>query len=102
MLSKNDRREWAVLGLIALGWALLVAPLVHRETHAHGTAHSHGPNSPLKHGDGSLEHQALAFFDAPSLVEPTPVFLALNLTQHHAPDSVDAPQLRRVEQSQAP
>lgn len=103
MLSRRDRREWAVLGLVALAWGLLVAPLIHRETHTHGHSHSHGPAQPSgQHGAGSLEHQALSFVErAPA---PAPLFIAtvVRLPAAPVPAWVVPPALRRVEQSQAP
>lgn len=91
-----------MLGLLALGWALLVAPVLHRETHSHGTSHSHGPSSNQKHGDGSLEHQALAFTQAPALVSFDVVAVPVELSLALEPKPVMLAAVRRVENSQAP
>lgn len=59
MFSRRDRVELSVLGLLVLGWALVVAPLVHTVEHAHGHAHHHGApakGEPATHGVGSAEH----------------------------------------------
>lgn len=103
MLNRTDRREWAALGLIALGWALLVAPVLHRETHAHGTQHSHGPAAPgTQHGAGSLEHQALAFLSTPAVVSPVGVFFRLGAVEQVVPAVVVARAWRRVAVAQGP
>lgn len=104
MLSQRDRREWAVLGLVALGWCLLVAPLLHRQTHVEGTQHTHGApaQSERTHGDGSFEHQLAVFLAppaAPALFGDLTALAALDLAVPATPWRV-AP--RRVEQSQAP
>ncbi|MFZ5439284.1 MAG: hypothetical protein ACOZQL_04705 [Myxococcota bacterium] len=103
LLARRDRREWAVLGLVLLAWGLLVAPLVHRESHAHGHRHSHGPTQPSSpHGAASLEHQALSFVEGPAT--PTPIFLAslLVVRPELVPQTPERRVHRRVEQSQAP
>ena len=90
-----DRREWAVLGLVALAWCLLVAPALHRLTHSHGHAHTHATS-------GNFEHQNLSF-TAPA--EP-PVMVALvtrlERVREARPAEPRVELLRRVEQSQAP
>ena len=107
MFSRADRREWAVLGLVALGWCLLVAPALHRETHAEGRKHSHGVPSQQQqqqrnHGEGSFEHQ-LAVFVAPA---SAPIvfgeFTALGLLQVDAPDSPFAAKQRLVCKAKEP
>jgi hypothetical protein len=104
VLSRADRREWAVLGLVALAWGLLVAPLVHREAHSHaGGKHSHGPaKSGEQHGVGSLEHQAVSFVAAPVVQAPVLVAVAVGVPRVAVPEVVALSRLRRVEQSQAP
>lgn len=101
-----DRRELAVLGLVVLGWGLLVSPLLHRETHAHGATHSHGAPSkqaPVeRHGAGSLEHGSFALAAAPALPPVVVVQLALAVTPVVAPEAPWRAPARRVEQSQAP
>jgi hypothetical protein len=104
MFSRADRREWAVLGLVALGWCLLVAPVLHRETHVEGRKHSHGAPAQQEknHGEGSFEHQ-LAVFVAPAAAPSVfGDFTALALLQVEAPDSPFAAPQRLVAQSQAP
>jgi hypothetical protein len=95
VLRREDRREWAVLGLLALAWCLLVAPVLHRLTHAHGHSHTHATSA-------NFEHQNLSF-TAPA--EP-PVLLAmvmrLELEREVRPEAPYVELLRRVEQSQAP
>ena len=104
MLARTDRREWAVLGLVALGWCLLVAPVLHRQTHVEGTKHSHGAPAPSErsHGEGSFEHQ-LAVFVAPG--EAPLVLARMTAVEARKPITPDVPlvsALRRVEMSQAP
>jgi hypothetical protein len=66
MFSRRDRVELAVLGLVALGWALVAAPVLHTVEHAHGHRHHHGaPGDTAPHGDGSFEHQHVLFVEAP-------------------------------------
>lgn len=95
MLARSDRREWAVLGLVALGWCLLVAPVLHRETHAHGTPHTHQQHA-------NFEHQSIAFVAPVDQVEVPGVWLALAAPVEAAPRAVTVRSQRRVEQSQAP
>ncbi len=84
-----------MLGLLALGWCLLVAPLLHRFVHAHGVDHTH-------QAGGSFEHQDLHFTAPPQL----PALAALvypvvqpGLTRPTAPTLRAA---RPVAQPQAP
>lgn len=95
MFRRADRREWAVLGLVALAWCLLVAPLLHGLTHAHGHAHTHATA-------GNFEHQSLSFTPPAAPPVLVAVVTRLPLVRDAAPSSpaVEAP--RRVEQSQAP
>lgn len=86
-----------MLGLVALAWCLLIAPVLHRQTHAHGTDHSHGAPSV-----GNFEHQSVTFTAGAVSPVVVPVLLALvvrEVAQPVAPELVSA---RRVEQSQAP
>lgn len=67
MFSRRDRFELAVLGLVTLGWALVVAPALHTVEHVHGHRHHHGaPSDSSHHGDGSVEHQHALFVDPPA------------------------------------
>lgn len=104
---RRDRRELAFLGALLLGWALVLAPVVHvlvghAARHAHG--HSHGPAQPddAPHGQGSLEHGSAlvhATAAAPAL------FLVLVSLASVAEPSPQSPCLAvwpRVEQSQGP
>lgn len=106
MFSRADRREWAVLGLVALGWCLLVAPVLHRETHAEGTKHSHGAPAPSQqqgnHGEGSFEHQLAVFVAPPAAPSVFGEFTALAMLQVEVPDSPFAAPQRLVAQAQAP
>lgn len=84
-VTRRDRRDLALLGLLLLAFGLVVAPLLHRFEHGDGHAHHHhGSSTPddSRHGEGSLEHQ-LASFTAPALaVEP--VFFAVALAAPRA------------------
>jgi len=96
VLARSDRREWAVLGLVALAWCLLIAPVLHRETHAHGTQHAH------QHDGGNFEHQSIAFLAPVDGAEVPGVWLALAPVGEVAPRPVVLISQRRVEQAQAP
>jgi hypothetical protein len=104
MLARSDRREWAVLGLVALGWCLLVAPLLHRQTHVEGTKHTHGApaQSERNHGEGSFEHQLAVFVAPPAAPVVFGDFTALASLELRAPRAPWIVELRRVEQAQAP
>jgi hypothetical protein len=59
-VTRQDRRDAGILGLVLLGLALVVTPLLHQLDHGH--EHHHGPVAPGgAHGAGSLEHQLAAF-----------------------------------------
>lgn len=93
-----------MLGLVVLAWGLFVAPLLHRETHVHGVAHSHG-SAPVKqapHGAGSLEHQDLAMASAPVVAQPVVVMVTVAMGRELAPASPSLAGVRRVEMAQAP
>lgn len=103
MFARADRREWAVLGLVALAWGLLVAPLVHREVHSHaGGKHSHGPVKSGQHGVGSVEHQAVSFVAAAVMAVPVWVAVSLGDQWVAGPVAVALARLRLVAQAQAP
>lgn len=104
MLARSDRREWAVLGLVALGWCLLVAPFLHRQTHVEGRKHSHSvPAQPERtHGQGSFEHQLAVFTAPPAAPVVLAQLTALVSVELPARDAPLISALRRVEQSQAP
>lgn len=92
-----------MLGLLALAWCLVAAPMLHRLTHSHGTQHAHGgPVKPGGHGDGTFEHQSIAFTSAPAQPVVAPVVLALVQREAVAPEAPSLISSRRVEQSQAP
>lgn len=92
-----------MLGLLALAWALLAAPLLHRAAHAHGHAHRHAGDAPAQpHGQGSLEHQ-LAVFTAPALAAVVSFFVvARRLPRVAAPRPVVLVARRLVARAQAP
>lgn len=95
MFSRADRREWAVLGLVVLAWCLLVAPLLHRLTHAHGHTHAHASSA-------NFEHQTLSF-TAPAETTPLLALVTrLELARVGQPAAPAVEPQRRVEQSQAP
>ncbi len=95
MLRREDRREWAVLGLLALAWCLLVAPVLHRLTHVHGHSHTHATSA-------NFEHQNLSF-TAPAEPPPMVAMVArLELVREVRPAAPSVELLRRVEQAQAP
>jgi hypothetical protein len=103
VFSRADRREWAVLGLLALAWALLAAPLLHRAAHAHGHAHHHGDEvPPAQHGHGSLEHQQALFLPAPKLASPVFVAVRRPLASLAVPARPELTHRRAVAQAQAP
>ncbi len=92
-----------MLGLLALAWCLVAAPLLHRLTHAHGHQHTHsGPVKPGGHGDGSFEHQSVTFTAGATMPVVTPVLLALVVRDAVVPQAPALVSPRRVEQSQAP
>ncbi|MFO0600341.1 MAG: hypothetical protein U0228_33840 [Myxococcaceae bacterium] len=100
-MTRSDRKDLAVLGLVLLGWGLLVAPLLHASTHAHGHAHSHGlPQGP--HGAGTLEHLSLACLETPALPELVPQLTIVALREPIAPAAPAVFVPRRAEQPQGP
>lgn len=86
-----------MLGLMALAWCLVVAPMLHRLTHAHGHQHTH--SGPVQ---GSFEHQSVMFTQAPTMSFVAPVMLALVVREVGVPEVPELISARRVEQSQAP
>lgn len=103
VFARADRREWAVLGLLALAWALLAAPLLHRVAHAHGHAHHHGEElPPSQHGQGSLEHQQATFLATPAAAPPVFVAVRLPRAAVAAPARPALMPRRAVAQAQAP
>ncbi len=103
MLTRKDRRDLSVLGLVLLTWGLLVAPLLHSVSHAHGHSHSHGglPQS-APHGAGSVEHVLALASPAPALPELTRVQVLVALSSEPMPASPQAPSWNRVEEPQGP
>lgn len=102
-MKRVDRRELAVLGLLALAWCLVVAPVLHRLTHAHGHQHTH--TTPVKqqgHGDGTFEHQSVTFTAAAAAPTLTLQLVALATQPALTPTPPDLAALRRVEQPGAP
>jgi hypothetical protein len=95
VFRRADRREWAVLGLVALAWCLLVAPALHRLTHTHGHAHTHATS-------GNFEHQNLSFTAPPAPLVMVAVVTRLEQVRDARPVAPSVEPLRRVEQSQAP
>src|SRR4051812_27750652 len=103
MFSRADRRELAVLGLVALSWCLLVAPVLHRETHAAGRKHSHGlPSQQRSHGEGSFEHQLAVFVAPPASPVVLGSFGALALLVLDPPLAPLGERRRSVAQARAP
>ncbi|MGV3624072.1 MAG: hypothetical protein ACO1OB_24860 [Archangium sp.] len=102
-MNRADRRELAVLGLMALAWCLVFAPFIHRFTHAHGHEHAHsGPLHQGPHGAGTFEHQSVSFtasVEAPVITLQLYALLTPDAVQPSVPE---LRALRRVEQSQAP
>ena len=89
VFTRRDRVELAVLGLWALGWALVVAPALHAVEHGH--AHHHGaPADTSQHGDGSLEHHQALLLQQPP---PPAVVTSWTLLAQAEPSSPDAPHL---------
>ncbi len=99
-----------MLGLVALTWCLLVAPVLHRETHSHGTKHSHqGPgdsrpsqDSRESHGSGSFEHFAVSFVAPGEVMARAHVVVAMRELAAVVRVAPSVRGLRRVEMSQAP
>ena len=99
-----------MLGLVALTWCLLVAPVLHRETHSHGTKHAHqGPgdsresrDSRESHGSGSFEHFAVSFVAPGEVVVGARVVVAMGEQPGVGQVAPSVRGLRRVEMSQAP
>lgn len=82
-----------------LAFGLLIAPLLHGIDHGH--SHSHGP-AQARHGDGSLEHQSLAFASPAVVVEPTFFAVALGAPASLAARSPELSLRWSVEQPQGP
>ncbi|MEW6431263.1 MAG: hypothetical protein AB1730_07110 [Myxococcota bacterium] len=103
MFTRRDRFELAVLGLVALGWGLVLAPVLHAVEHAHGHAHHHGaPASQPRHGDGSVEHQQAVFLDPPAAPVLGASWRPLPRVEPARPDAPDIAPAFRPEQPQGP
>ena len=103
MFSRRDRVELSVLGLVVLAWGLLIAPLAHSFTHAHGHRHTHGVPSKGAHAEpGSIEHLLAVATQTPRVEAPVRPGAVIALAQFALPS---APALNRwtpVEQPQGP
>lgn len=103
MFSRRDRFELAVLGLVALGWALVVAPALHAVEHAHGHRHHHGaPSDASHHGNGSFEHQHALFVDAPTAPVLVAQWQPLARVEPRRPEAPSLASSFRPEQPQGP
>lgn len=106
MFTRRDRVELAVLGLVALGWALVLAPVLHAVEHAHGHAHHHGAPAhappPGHHADGSVEHQQALFVDPPAAPVLVATWQPLPRPQPAAPEPPTLAAHFRPEQPQGP
>lgn len=101
-MQRSDRREWAVLGLMALAWCLVFAPVLHRLTHSHGHRHAHSGAPTDQHGAGTFEHQSVTFTNVATSPVVTLQLFAVFTPRALAPVPPELSALRRVEQSQAP
>lgn len=65
VLTPRDRRDAGWLVLLVMSFGLVIAPVLHSVSHAHG--HQHGPveQPDAPHGADSLEHQQLALLTGP-------------------------------------
>ncbi|MCC6336887.1 MAG: hypothetical protein IT380_23210 [Myxococcales bacterium] len=104
MFSRRDRVELSVLGLLALGWALVISPVLHAVEHSHGHAHSHGAPAPRPgaHGEGSVEHGKAVFQSAPAMPVLVAVWQPLERTESLAPEAPSLASSFRPEQPQGP
>lgn len=92
-----------MLGLVALVWALVVAPALHAVEHAHGHQHHHGaPSDGSHHGDGSLEHQHALFVDPPAAPVLVAQWHALPRVEPRCPEAPSLASSFRPEQPQGP
>ncbi len=105
MFRTSDRREWAFLGLLVLGWGLVLGPTLHRAfTHASGEEHSHHhPGAPTApHGEGSLEHGKAVFADAPVALTVALFVVAVSVVAVEVPLTPSLTAQYRTEQPQGP
>ncbi|MEW5737996.1 MAG: hypothetical protein AB1938_03665 [Myxococcota bacterium] len=104
MFSRRDRVELSVLGLLVLGWALVVAPVLHAVEHSHGHAHQHGApaQGPASHGDGSLEHGKAVFHSSPAWPVVVAVWQPLAAPEALRPEAPALVASFRPEQPQGP
>jgi hypothetical protein len=75
-VAHEDRRDGGWLGLVLLGWGLLVAPLLHGFGHD-ADNHHHRPAAPAQHGQGSLEHGLVAAIAPTPQTEWRPLLMAM-------------------------
>jgi hypothetical protein len=72
-MTRSERRDLAFLALLLLAFGFVLAPLLHRVKHGgHGHSHHHLPSTPKgsRHGEGTLEHQLVAFTEPTFAIEP--------------------------------
>jgi hypothetical protein len=102
MFARRDRVELTVLGLLALTWGLVVAPLLHSREHGHRHTHGAPVQQPGSHGVGSVEH-LLAIANEPVEVALTAViWFALSTQRALVPQPTFLAARHRAEQPQAP
>jgi hypothetical protein len=103
VFSRRDRVELGVLGLVVLAWGLLVAPLVHSFTHAHGHRHTHGVPSKGAHAEpGTVEHLLAVATETPPAVDPIRIGVLLTLAELQEPLAPSLSRWNPVEQPQGP
>lgn len=102
-MHRRDTFELSLLALGLLGWALVVAPLVHAVSHGHSYSHAHGslPTS-SSHGDGSFEHHRALIASPPAMPVVPLVLLAMNVREAAAPRAPFVRPHRISEQPQGP
>lgn len=101
-MQRRDRFELSLLALGLLGWALVVAPLVHASSHGHAHTHAGSLPSSSTHGDGSFEHQRALLSSPPVTVVVPLVLVASRVVEAPSPRAPFVERHRTSELPQGP
>jgi hypothetical protein len=102
VFSRRDRVELSILGLVILGWALVVSPVLHAVEHGHAHAHGAPSPAPASHGAGSVEHAKAVFQSSPAVPVVVALWQPLVSPSRSFPDAPSVSTHFRPEQPQGP